>query len=640
MPTDRYYIRRLQLGLGIFLVAAFTYFGRVDVNIVYGGDTWGYYGYLPSLFIYGDLKNPETTYLARFAYTNQAPYLPEKQGEFTPAANGHQAIKYTSGVAILQLPFFLLAHALAAIMPAVPADGYSWPYRWLVNLSVVVYFLLVIPALFSLLRLYVRPQLAAGVIIVLALGSNLFNFLIFRGVMAHAYLFSLYALLLWHTYCFYRSMETEAASSNKKMKWAAVWIGLTAGMITLIRPVEIICLAIPFFYGLSSWTAWKARPQLLLRNYRPLLLAVFCFILLGSVQLIYWKYVTDQWLFFSYGEERFFWDKSKIHAGLFDYRNGWLRYSPLLWLAILGWPLLLRKRAWWWPLTIFLPLHIYITYAWWNWYYINGFGSRPMVETYALLAIPMAILLQAVGKKAWLKWPVYAFVLACVLLNLFQHEQHVRGVLWPESGSKAHYWSVFGKLKTDYEAQIAFVSETLQPDTNSIRPSRQLYANPFEDSDRDSLLQTDVVASGARAIAVPPTVKYYTFFKGQLRNFLDFHTCDVHPRNSDGSSIGQWLEIRFKARKEAIDAPYYRASGIVVEGKWRNGWKVIRIDPMLGNTSHNIFFSGLPGVWEEIRYFYPLPGCLERNSELHVFLDNGSFTTYLDDISITLWAAK
>jgi len=196
-------IRRLRLGLGLFLLASFVYFGRADINIVAGGDTWGYYGVLPSAFIYGDMKNPAATYLARFDYINEAPRLPEKQGEFTPAANGNNVIKYTSGVAMLQLPFFLVGHGLAAILPGVPADGYSWPYRWLINLSVIFYFLLAIGWLYRALITEVSPRIAAGTIILLTVGSNLYNFLIFRGPMAHGYLFSLYALLIWSTIRFY-----------------------------------------------------------------------------------------------------------------------------------------------------------------------------------------------------------------------------------------------------------------------------------------------------------------------------------------------------------------------------------------------------------------------------------------------------
>ena len=598
---------RLRLGLGIFLLLSLIYFGRTEVNILYGGDTQGYYLYLPATFIYGDLHDVDTSYLARFDYIQDQPSYPAPGGVLTEAPNGHRTIKYTSGVALLQLPFFWVGHALATVLPGVAADGYSWPYRWLINLSVIFYFLLAIGWLWHALREHYRPLVVGSVILLLAVGSNLYNFLVFRGPMSHAYLFALYAALIWATIRFYRE------PSNR----SALTIGLTAGLITLIRPVEGICLLIPFLYGLTSMKALRERGKFWTANWPYLLKAGAVFAAVGCVQLLYWRYSSGHWLFFSYGEEQFFWDKSKIYAGLFSFRNGWLIYSPLLVLALAGIPLLLKQRQWWWPVITFLPLHIYIAYAWWNWYYINGFGSRPMVETYALLAFPLAAFLQWSENWKPLRYATIALVTFLVGLNLFQHEQHERGVLWTESANTPYYWEVFGNLEHTERSMYAFFSDTRPANPDKMVNGEVVYSNDFETYSSDSLEQAEVVANGQLARLIPPHTAFNlsTFDANFLRNH---HT----------------LEIRAKIRKDQIETPYYTAASLISEGSWPKSWRALRLDPLIGNETYTIWHGGTPNIWEEISYTIQWPQSVEDNHELKLYFSTNNQALYLDDVEI------
>lgn len=188
--------------------------------------------------------------------------------------------------------------------------------------------------------------------------------------MAHSYLFFLHGLLIFGTWKFYRSPGWKYAAA----------IGLSAGLITLIRPVEFVCLAIPLFYGLGAdrslseqWKFWRT-------HFRFISLAIGVFALCGLIQMLYWKVSSGQWIFYSYGEERFYFNKPKIGPGLFGFQNGWLPYSPVMVLSLFGLVYLFRHRRWLISVLIFLPLHVYFAYSWWCWYYINGVGSRPMVE--------------------------------------------------------------------------------------------------------------------------------------------------------------------------------------------------------------------------------------------------------------------
>lgn len=87
-------------------------------------DAFGYYMYLPSVFIYHDVKkldwvdNIDKQYQLTGGQFYQATKL--ETGTFTN--------KYLGGVAILQMPFFFVGHWTAAAL-RYPQDGFSEPYQ-------------------------------------------------------------------------------------------------------------------------------------------------------------------------------------------------------------------------------------------------------------------------------------------------------------------------------------------------------------------------------------------------------------------------------------------------------------------------------------------------------------------------------
>ncbi|MEO0789779.1 MAG: hypothetical protein AAFY36_13990, partial [Bacteroidota bacterium] len=589
---------RLRISLGIFLFFSLLYFGRLDINILQGGDTQGYYLYLPAAFIHGDLDSVWASYNKRFDYAMAPPDVVEPGHMLTVAENGKHVIKYTSGVAILQLPFFWIGHGMATILPGVEADGYTWPYLFCINISVLFWFWLGIGWLWHALRRDYSPLVAGSVIILLAVGTNLYNFLIYRGVMAHGYLFSLYAGLIWATIRFY----------DKPTFSRAAWIGLSAGFITMIRPVEVICLFIPLLYGLSSWKCVGERFKTWKTHFSKLVLAIAVFAAVGFIQLLYWKYSSGEWFFFSYGEEKFYWDKSKINRGILSYRNGWLRYSPLMILSLVGiFYLWFKHRKWFWPVIVFLPIHIYITYAWWNWYYINGFGSRPMVETYALLAFPMGALFSWSTNKTWANYMLISFVTACVGLNLFQHEQHRRGILFPEEENTAHYWEVFGSLDHTEDAIYAFFGEMRRVDESKLTSGVSRYYNDFEELEGpdSSSVQPEIVFGGQGALKLEPH---------QIYKLPTLEAEDI--------AHNDYLRIKAKVRKESPETPWWEGSLLVAEGNWHKGRRKLFLDGLIGNENYSIFHSGNARQWQGIDWRIEIPSDFQFRDERGKRVDN------------------
>lgn len=93
----------------IVYFTSFFYYKSYRNFLQGGGDPWGYYAYLPALFIYDDLHDLQKTIGKRAEYnassvrTLENAYL---QIEEAHAFKHNTIIKYTNGVAILYSPFF------------------------------------------------------------------------------------------------------------------------------------------------------------------------------------------------------------------------------------------------------------------------------------------------------------------------------------------------------------------------------------------------------------------------------------------------------------------------------------------------------------------------------------------------------
>ncbi len=563
-------------------------------GIVNGGDTWGYYAYLPAVFVHGDLASLDASMTARKSHHGgywSAAMGHDEVGEAPKAPNGNRILKYTAGVALLQTPFFLAGH-LTAKIAGYPQDGYSLPYRLWVHSSLIFYALLGMWWLRRLLQAYFEDTTVAWLVLGLGLGTNLFYFSL--HALSHAYQFCLYSLLLLATHHFY---------SQYQARWALL-VGLAAGLIVLIRPVELIVVAIPLFYG---WGLGKERR--FREAWRAYLLAVGAFLSVGAVQLLYWKLYAGHWVYYSYGNERFFFTKPQIINGLWSYHNGLFAYTPLMYLALIGglifyWRgfVLLRR---WWVLLPFLLLHTYITYSWWCWQYINGFGSRPMIDVYPAMAIFMGLLL-TVARNYWL-WGLRVFIVLCILLNQWQTQQHHWGVLWSEAANLAVYKRILFKSQLNYGDLVVYDTQRSHPEESKLRYRGQLYSEIRPDS---------------AIVRVHRDAQYHTIYEKTAKE-------SAFPLQSK-----QWLRLSAKARKWHTDAYLYEMCMLVsrVLRAPANGyslWSAIRVDNKIfrQKPAENVALSlwgGEREVWGEVYFYQRLPDNLQPEDTIKVFLQNNS----------------
>lgn len=363
--------------------------GRFIKGMIWS-DAEGYYLYLPALFINGGFEDLEVRTEVQF------PMYEGTNKRFT---------KYTYGVALMELPFFLLAHLIASMLGQ--ADGYSYPYIIGLQLSGICYGMLGLFLMKKILERHFDTVVVMLTVIGFFLGTNLYHYILQHPSMSHVYSFFLFGLFVWLTPRFYQSPS-----------WRLFGImGLLLGLIVLVRPTNIVIGLYLLLYGVRSTEAFGERLRFMWRHFGQLMLAVFSSALVFLPQLAYWKYISGDWLIYSYGDEGFNWLNPRFDMVLFNIKNGWLLFSPMAGLAVIGgflgsW----HNRYNIAPITLIWLITLYITASWWCWWFGGAFGHRNFVEYYMVLAIPYAWLFSKVFESSWLALKAFWVVLWAVLL--------------------------------------------------------------------------------------------------------------------------------------------------------------------------------------------------------------------------------
>ncbi len=416
-------------------------------------DVFGYYLYLPAAFIHDDVALRDRAWLDEVtrAYTPSTTLY-----QLVDGPDGARVIKYSSGMAVLYAPGFLIAHLLAEPL-GYPADGFSPPYQIAVALGCLAFALLGLVLFRHVLLHFFDDRWSALVLLLIGFGTNWFQLTAWDGtLLTHSALFTLFAWLMlatirWH----------------QRPTWAqAIRIGLVLGLITLIRPSELVAALIPLLWGLRSAADRRAKWNAIGAHPLHLLGAAAFFVLAVSPQLLYWKATTGQWLFYSYVNpgEGFDFATPHLRPFLISFRKGWLVYTPLMLFAIAGIAALWKRiPQGFWAILVFLLVDLWIVSSWSCWWYAGGsFSARSMVPAYVLLALPLGALLQWAWQRKPTRIPLLVSCSAFVVLNLFQTWQWTAGILSKERMTKAYYKAVFARTQVPAEAEeLLLVSRSL-----------------------------------------------------------------------------------------------------------------------------------------------------------------------------------
>ena len=402
------------------------------------------YSYLPAIFIHNDIQ---------LKFTNNDTIDYEENRQFWPeiAPNNGKVIKTTMGMSILYSPFFIIGHTYSKLSNQHKSNGFSKPYEFFLALSCIFYLMIGLYYLRKILLTIFNELETSIILTIIILGTNLFYYLTVEPCMSHAYNFSLIAIFLYFTIRWFK---------NPQFKFAVI-LGFIAGLIILIRPVNILILIFPLLYQINHF---KKTISKICNYWQHILLAgliVFC---VSFPQLLYWKTITGDWIFNSYIGERFYFNNPHIIEFLFSYRNGWLLYSPIMSFAIFGIILnYFKQKEYFFSLIIFTLLNIYILSSWWCWWYGGSFGMRTMIDSYAILAIPLGATVKWVLKqKKPIKYTFLIIMFSLIYLNNFQIKQRKNSLIHFDSMTKEAYWMNFGKKYMKSESEWKLFEQKLQ----------------------------------------------------------------------------------------------------------------------------------------------------------------------------------
>jgi len=416
-------------------------------NQVLRADGKGYYAYLPALFIYHDGQ------MNFIDYYEHKYNPPEAYADFRNKDNGRYVDKYFAGVAILQLPFFLCAHAVSYLLH-LPTDGYAPLYQQFFVAGALFYLFLGMQFFFLYLIAWkVRPWQAWLVIAMILLGTNAWHYTVYEQCMSHLYSLSMFGLFIYGTY---RIIHTQSK------KWLVISLFIF-GMIVVLRPVNMVILAfVPFVAG--SWPNLKNGIMFVLRSYASLAIGMLLALLPVVIQSLLWHWQTGKFLVYSYGTEGMEWANPKIFHILFSYRKGWFVWTPLAFIGVFGLFLSLKDWFRFFSISLFLLLVIYILSCWWTPDYGMGFGAREFIEFLFVPAIGLALILKR--SKHWLLR--IGFIIIClfgVYVNLVQEKQYRYHIILWDGMDKTDYWRVFLRNSPGYyyflEERAGFVRPTL-----------------------------------------------------------------------------------------------------------------------------------------------------------------------------------
>ena len=401
-------------------------------------DTYGYYLYLPSFF-YDDLGK-----LNNYDYIHNTyhPGSDAKDQAYIQPGTGKYVMNYSCGQAIIELPAFAIGHIWSKA-GGYKSDGFTLPYQVAITFWCVLIACFGLWIMRKLLLRYFDDWLVAVVLAVLCLATNYYNFVSF-SVMTHAYLFTVYAGILWLTDSFYRG--------GRKRILHVISIGLLSGLATIVRPTEIICVLIPLLWGISDKDSLRNRIHFFWGNKKYALAYCAAAFIVALPQLLYWKVYAGHWLFFSYhGDDKTFsFLQPHIINVLFSYQKGWFTYTPVMVLSILGFYHLNKKyKPLYWCIASFTILNIYLVSAWDIWWYGGSFSMRALIQSYALLMFPLAAFLEDMLIRKYWRYLTIAFLLFCTWLNMLMTYQangsFKYGIMEGEGTTGAYYWRIFGK---------------------------------------------------------------------------------------------------------------------------------------------------------------------------------------------------
>ena len=589
-----------------FIISNFVFFPHQIICY----DVYGYYLYLPQTFIYHDLsmRQPDIVFELLKQYNNSSTFY---QANLMP--DGGYVMKYTMGLAILYAPFLFIAHALAPLL-GYAADGYSFPYQLSLLIGGLIYAIAGLWFLRKVLLKYFSEKITAIALLLIVAGTNIPVHMAMYGqnAMSHNYLFALYCFALWFTIRWHETF---------RLKYI-ILLGIACGLAILIRPTEIVILAIPALWGIDSMSALREKTKTIFKHFGQIALFGLIILALGFCQLLYWKLHTGQFLYYSYGAnpgEGLELLSPYISQFLFSFRKGWIIYTPLMIFAFAGFYFMYKNnRKIFLPLLIYSLFNIYLISSWSTWWYAQSFSQRPMVPALAVMVIPLGYFLQWLAQQKILLKTILSVVIAfLVFLNIFQIWQFHVGIIHNDRMTKEYYKKIFLRTSVSDEDRKLLLIDRWHYDLNDFDNEHEYYSKTiktlgFEDG---GLIDSIPAVEGTRYCILDQADSYSPVI-------------DI-PYNEITTKDHAWLRIRVKVFPFAItEADRFALVMHFTHNGYAYQYRSIESPSM--NLKQN--------EWNEISFNYLTPEVRRKDNIFRTFIWNISGAPILvDELSVEIF---
>ena len=377
-----------------------------------------YYQYLISIWYDGDLD---------FTNNYTGPALPFMRTEIDhyqfkniiSPQTGRPTNLFTTGLAVLWAPFFILSYGLAYVLnstglTAIPLDGWGQYFQYTVMYTGVVYAGLTLYLIYQLLHRYFAENVALIAAFLLFWGTNWAYYTIFEVSLSHAYdLFTLVLFLWLH----WRALDRPGNS-------AFGLSGLAAALHVLVRTQNVLTIAILVIYYFL--TSDRSQNQTWERSIRPVIQKYLLFTVafvagLTPLLLSNW-YLFGNIFIIPQGNDFLNLTDPAFYGVLLSGRNGLFSHHPVLWLGVAGLILALIKAKaeqpslvrLGYPLLLVFVVQLYLNATVADWWGGHAFGQRRLLSSLLLFGLGFAYL-----QKYWYKIAPKSTALIGVVVALF-----------------------------------------------------------------------------------------------------------------------------------------------------------------------------------------------------------------------------
>jgi hypothetical protein len=360
------------------------------VNPYVRGDGNGYYAYVRSLVIDGDLHFENEF---RRGDPSFVMGVFEEGGGFKPTfllPNGSVRNQWSVGPAMLWSPFFLAAHSLVWIADKlganIPADGYSLPYRWVCALGTALYGFIGLLLAYRVAKRFVTGSIALMAVIGIWFASSVPVYLYFLPFHVHVLAAFSVSLFVWYW------QRTEAERSIKQ--WG-LW-GLIGGLMVEVYYINAVFLLIALLAWMRGGIAESREQRAKGLKHRLVNGIVFGLaVLLALVPHFVIKWIIHgSALNTGYGDT-FFWSSPRLWQVGFASEHGMFLWTPVLLLAVAGLMVFWRRDRWVAVnLLLTFAVFYYAVACYQNWHGQSAFGIRFFVSFTPAFILGLAMVLE------------------------------------------------------------------------------------------------------------------------------------------------------------------------------------------------------------------------------------------------------